>query len=152
MSRGVHLLDLFSFLTSRRIQAIAALYDAGSQQPVEQLISIVARSHATLCTITTGRQIPYAMNGITLYGSQGRLILSEPFSVNGTGEVRLQSAHQELHKKFTKPVSLYQREIDDFTAAIIEKKKWLGADIHDGVEAVALVTALMAAARHGYDV
>lgn len=138
MARGVHLLDLLNFLLGQKIKNVSAFCNNKSKNQVEQLTTGIVRLDDSLAILTTGRQLPFALNHITIYGSHGRLFVPEPFNTNGTGDLKLKTKKGEILKKFGKKIDLYQKEIENFSDSILENKTWSGANIDDGIKTVVM--------------
>jgi len=142
-SRGVHLFDLFNFITEKKIKEIICYSDSQNREESDKLIATTARSNKTLISIISGRQIPEAINHITIYGSHGRLFASDPFSISGTGNLHIITNKKTTTKKFTKKINIYQKEIEAFSKYINTDKKGSVADTTDGLQSVAITEACL---------
>ncbi|MDD5430733.1 MAG: Gfo/Idh/MocA family oxidoreductase [Candidatus Pacebacteria bacterium] len=137
MSRGIHLLDLLDFLFSGKAMELTAVKDEKNNVPDKLTVGII-RLPGMLVQVTTGRQIPFAENRLVIYGSNGRLILKDAFTPNGTGTLELKTPKKQIVKKFSKKIDLYQKEVENFNQTVLKKGKWTGADINSAIKSVIL--------------
>lgn len=141
MARGTHLIDLFHFLTERNIDEAACFSDNPKQ--TDKLVTVIGKSGAMLISLITGRQIPQALNHLTIYGSHGRIRAVEPFSADGTGELEIITEKKVINKKFSKKINLYQKEIEAFADYLAGYGPGALVDENDGLKSVAITEACL---------
>jgi 1,5-anhydro-D-fructose reductase (1,5-anhydro-D-mannitol-forming) len=141
-ARGVHLFDMLRFLTGKEVALVFAYTDIKTKKKVDTLAAgILVLTGGATATLVTSKRIPAARNGITLYGTHGRLELDlftdDPSltttTVRGT-------VTKQCKKK-----NLYAAVFDSFTQGI-QGIPGRGAEARDGTYAIAITEAFVRSA------
>jgi 1,5-anhydro-D-fructose reductase (1,5-anhydro-D-mannitol-forming) len=151
MGTGVHAIDLLRFLLGREVAAVSAISDG--QTPAQPLETVMLASltfeDGPLAAVSCGRRWPDARNDLHVYGPWGRLsglgTLAE--ARQGTLDVASE-AWTETRSIPPDGLASYVDEITDFQVAIATGRTPAATGV-DGLRAVEIVVALLAAAREG---
>lgn len=145
IARGTHLIDLVRFLTQKEIAAVSALTDGEKKRNIDTTALGLLRIGGVFAALITSRLIPYAMNSIVLYGSRGRLEILDALNPRSTGLLKLKTAAAKTYA-FKKEGDLYQKEVEDFGATILNRKKGKNATLADGLAITAFTEAFIRSA------
>lgn len=149
MARGVHLFDLLRFLTGREIDEVAAFTD-GEGKEVDKTAVGILKIGGAFAHISTSRLLPNALNIITVYGSNGRLILRDVLGSDGGGTLEWTDGDKKNIKKSRKS-DLYKNEVEAF-ADWVKGAKVKVANIADGLASLGVTEAFYKSAGSGRSV
>lgn len=147
-ARGSHLFDIVEFITGQTIVEIRGAYTNHRRTTTDSLTStIVLLKKGAAASITTSRKIPLSKNHITLYGSDGCILLDNVFLPISSGTLTLQDGkHSKIFQ--TKKINLYQQEVEDFAKCITSNYCSLGGSLEDGIRNIAILeTCFKASSR-----
>lgn len=146
MSRGVHLFDLLRFLTGREVEEVAAFAD-GTPKAVEETAVGIFKLGDAFAYLSTSRFIPNALNVVTIYGGNGRLILRDVLGFEGGGALEWTNGDRRIVKACPK-MYLYKNEVESF-AEFARKVDAPMANITDGLKSVAITEAFYRSIKSG---
>ncbi len=115
MRTGVHILDLLQFLLDQPIVEVAAITDGRSaEQSLENRGVVSLRfKNGAVGTVTYGRLIPDTKNDATVYGTDGRISLSDTILERMGGEIQVVSDTVELNESYQESlVALYRLQVE----------------------------------------
>ncbi len=146
MARGVHLLDLASFLFESPITSIFA-----AKLPLKKVVDTTLKGifyqHELLSSFTTSRETPLPENHVRLYGSDGVLNLRDPFNTGLEGGLELRGTHATA--RAYPRTDLYAMAIADFQKKIAGGPDTFGATEHDALQSVLVTEALTESLKTG---
>jgi 1,5-anhydro-D-fructose reductase (1,5-anhydro-D-mannitol-forming) len=149
MGLGVHLIDLLGWLVGREVLEVTALTDGPNERfPVEFLTAAVLRfDGGALAQITCSRRLPNGANSVTVYATGGRLDGLATLSMDPSGHFTLTSGDTTIVRR---PAlrDLYALEVEAFSRAL-QGEADSGASATDGVQSVAITSAVLESARTG---
>lgn len=146
MARGVHLFDLFRFLTGLEPQTVTATVQrrAGAEITASALIE----SGDCLFRFITSKEIPYSKNTIVLSGSAGVMEIMNALDPLPRQQLLIKNEQRTLKKTFTN-TNPYCTEIEDFSAWVLKNTKTPVATGEDGLRTLLMTDAFYASVRHG---
>jgi len=146
---GVHSVDDLEFILGQTVVEIAAITDGqAAWAPLEFLATMSLRfSGGAIGTVCCGSRMPDSKNDVTIYGSDGRILLenaSRPF-LDGTLEVTSENLNSTV--AYTPdPLALCKWQIEGFNRAISQDQE-PGASGIDGLHSVQVTEAMIESAR-----
>jgi 1,5-anhydro-D-fructose reductase (1,5-anhydro-D-mannitol-forming) len=149
MGTGVHVVDLLRFVLSKEIVEVAAITDGQTEEkPLENLVTLLLRFEGgTLATVTSGRRIPDSRNDLTLYGSNGRIIVAESLWEGRQGRLEVSSESVNDTQSYEgDPLANYIDQFLDFEAAVADDREPAATGI-DGLRVVEVTLAMIESAR-----
>lgn len=149
MGLGVHLIDLLRWIVGQEIIEVAAFTDGPNDQfPVEFLTAALLRfENGALAEFTSSRRLPNGANGVSVYGTEGRLDGQATLSMDARGQYGITRGPATTITQL--PLhDLYAQEIDAFCRAV-QNGAEVGATGEDGVRSVAVTVAVLESARTG---
>lgn len=148
---GVHAIDDLQFLLGQQVVEIAAITDGQtSEQPLENLATMCLRFDAgTIGTMICGMRLPEFQNDVALYGSEGKVMLSDASWPRLQGELRVSSETVNTTVAYEPDfVYLVSRNIEDFQRAIAEGREPAASGVH-GLKLVQLTEGMIESAKTG---
>ena len=151
MTIGVHAIDDLQFLLGQQVVELAAITDGQTaERPLEDLATMSLRfDGGTIGTMTCGMRLPEFQNDVALYGSEGKLLLSDGSWPRLQGELRVSSKTVNNSVLYEPDfVALPAWNIEDFQHAIAEDRDPIASGIH-GLKLVQLTEAMVESAKTG---
>ena len=148
---GVHAIDDLQFLLGQQVVEIAAITDGQTaERPLEDLATMCLRfDRGTIGTMCCGMRLPEFQNDVALYGSEGKVILSDASWPRLQGELRVSSETVNTTVSYTPDfVYLVARNIEDFQRAIEEDREPAASGAH-GLKLVQLTEGMIESASTG---
>jgi len=146
---GVHAVDDLEFILGQTVIEIAALTDGQSATaPLENLATMSLRfSGGAIGMVCCGSRMPDAKNDVTIYGSEGRVLLedcSRPF-LGGRLEVSSETVNS-TESYPPDPLALCKWQIEGFNRAISLDEEPRASGI-DGLRSVQVTEAMIESAK-----
>ena len=148
IARGTHLFDLIRYLFQTEPRTIIALADNDKGRATDTAALGMLELTNGFATFATSRLIPNALNSIVIYGSDGRMELTDALNPYATGVLTVKT-REEKSFIFEKKADLYQKEVEDFADAILHSAKPASATIKDGLAAIRFAQAFTASTISG---
>ena len=148
---GVHAIDSLQFLLGQQVVEIAAITDGQTlKRPLENLATMCLRfDGGTIGTMCCGMRLPEFQNDVALYGSEGKVILSDASWPRLQGELRVSSETVNMTVAYEPDfVYLVTRNIEDFQRAIAENRE-PAASGAVGLKLVQLTEGVVESAKTG---
>jgi len=149
MAKGVHLLDLLTFLTGRHPVEVTAMTDGQrADRPLEETALAILRLPGDLFgVLVASRLFPGAESSLVLFGSEGRVQALGTLSTDPTGSMEVSTATQARQASYS-DADPYQLQIEAFNRSVTEDVEPSASGI-DGLNVVRLTEALLESARTG---
>ena len=148
---GVHCVDDLHFILGQHVVEIAAITDGQTpEQPLENLATMCLKfSGGTIGAVCCGRRMPEFQNDVTIYGSDGKIVLADAAPPRLQGELRVSSETVNTTVAY-QPDSLVlvTRQIEDFNRAIQEDRDPAASGI-DGLRVVQVTVGMVESASTG---
>ena len=151
MGTGVHALDLLQFLLGQRIVEVVAITDGQtSEYPLEQKAVVALRfDKGTVGTMSCGRYMPDTRNDATVYGSNGRIHLSDTVWEPLGGKLELTSESVNMSESYQKDLlTLYRLQIEAFNGSLGTGEEFHASGL-DGLSIVQVTSAIIESASTG---
>ncbi len=148
---GVHAIDDLQFLLGQVVVEIAAITDGQtSERPLEDLATMCLRfDGGTIGTMCCGMRLPEFQNDVALYGSEGKVMLSDASWPRLQGELRVSSETVNTTVAYEPDiVYLVKRNIEDFQRAVAEDREPAASGPH-GLKLVQLTEGMIESAKTG---
>ena len=148
---GVHAIDDLQFLLGQQVVEIAAITDGQTaERPLEDLATMCLRfDGGAIGTMICGMRLPEYQNDVAIYGSEGKVVLSDASWPRLQGELRVSSetvnttvAYEPDH------VYLVKKNIEDFQRAIAEGRDPVASGLA-GLKLLQLTEAMVESAKTG---
>ena len=118
---GVHCVDDLEFILGQTVVEVAAISDGQTADaPLESLVSLSLRfSGGAIGTMCCGTRMPDAINDLTVYGSDGRVLLMNAAApaLGGTLEITSETVNSEVSYE-PDPLALVKWQIEGFNKAV----------------------------------
>ena len=151
LTLGVHAIDDLHFLLGQQTVEIAAITDGQtSERPLENLAAMCLRfDRGTIGMMCCGMRLPEFQNDVAIYGSNGKVMLSDASWPRLQGELRVSSETVNTTVAYEPDfVYLVTRNIEDFQRAIAEDRDPAAAGI-DGLKMVQVTEGMVESAKTG---
>ena len=148
---GVHAIDDLQFLLGQQVVELAAITDGQTtERPLENLATMCLRfDGGTIGTMCCGMRLPDFQNDVSLYGSEGKVILADGSWPRLQGELRVSSKTMNTTVTYEPDfVYLVKKNIEDFQQAITENREPAASGAH-GLKLVQLTEAMVESAKTG---
>ena len=148
---GVHCIDDLHFILGQRVVEIAAITDGQTaERPLEDLATMCLRyDQGTIGMICCSLRLPESQNDVAIYGSHGKVVLSNGSWPRLEGGFRVSSETVNTSAGWERDaVILVQLKIEDFARAMEEDRE-PAASGFDGLKAVQVTEAMVEAAKTG---
>ena len=145
---GVYAIDDLQFLLGQQVVEMAAITGGQtSERPLENLASMCLRfDGGTIGTVICGMRLPEFQNDVALYGSEGKVMLSDGSWPRLQGELRVASETVNTTVAYEPDfVYLVTRNIEDFQRSIAEDREPAASGDH-GLKVVQLVEGMVESA------
>ncbi len=149
MARGVHLLDLLCYLTSRSPRQVVAMTDGQRQdRPLEETALALVRFDGDLFgSLVASRTFAEVDNSLAIYGSAGSLRTTATVGTDAIGVLELTTGTESRRVTY-RDRDPYQAEIEAFNRSVVEDIE-PDASGRDGLRSVEFTEALLESARTG---
>ena len=148
---GVHCLDDLEFILGQTVVEVAAITDGQTADaPLENLASLNLRfSGGAIGTMVCGSRMPDAMNDVTVYGSNGRVLLknSSGPALGGSLEVTSEAVNTVVSYE-PDHLALAKWQIEGFNQAISKDEEPRASGM-DGLHSVQVTEAMIGSAKTG---
>ena len=148
---GVHCLDDLEFILGQTLVEVAAITDGQTADaPLENLASLNLRfSGGAIGTMVCGSRMPDAMNDVTVYGSNGRVLLknSSGPALGGSLEVTSETVNTVVSYE-PDHLALAKWQIEGFNQAISQDEEPRASGM-DGLHSVQVTEAMIGSAKTG---
>ena len=142
---GVHCVDDLEFILGQTVVELAAITDGQTAEaPLENLVSLSLRfSGGAIGTMVCGSRMPDAINDVTVYGSDGRVLLKNAASpsLGGSLEVTSETVNSEVSYT-TDPLALAKWQIEGFNKAVTLDEEPRASGL-DGLRSVQITEAMI---------
>ena len=146
---GVHCVDDLEFILGQTVVEVAAITDGQTAEtPLENLVSLsLMFSGGAIGTMCCGSRIPDAINDLTVYGSDGRILLKNAASpsLGGSLEVTSETGNSEASYE-PDPLALAKWQIEGFNEAISRDEDPRASGL-DGLRSVQITDAMIESVR-----
>ena len=146
---GVHCVDDLEFILGQTVVEVAAITDGQTAEtPLENLVSLsLMFSGGAIGTMCCGSRIPDAINDLTVYGSDGRILLRNAASpsLGGSLEVTSETGNSEASYE-PDPLALAKWQIEGFNQAISRDEDPRASGL-DGLRSVQITDAMIESVR-----
>ncbi|MQG09944.1 MAG: Gfo/Idh/MocA family oxidoreductase [SAR202 cluster bacterium] len=146
---GVHCVDDLEFILGQTVGEVAAITDGQTADaPLENLASLNLRfSGGTIGTMVCGSRMPDAINDLTIYGSDGRVLLKNAASptLGGTLEITSETVNSEIFYE-PDPLALAKWQIEGFNKAVTLNEEPRASGL-DGLRSVQITHAMIESAK-----
>ena len=148
---GVHCLDDLEFILGQTLVEVAAITDGQTADaPLENLASLNLRfSGGAIGTMVCGSRMPDAKNDVTVYGSNGRVLLknSSGTALGGSLEVTSETVNTVVSYE-PDHLALAKWQIEGFNQAISQDEEPRASGM-DGLHSVQVTEAMIGSAKTG---
>ena len=144
------MLDL-QFILGQQVVEIAAITDGQtSERPLEDLATMCLRfDGGAIGMVCCGMRLPESQNDVAIYGSHGKVVLSDASWPRLQGELRVSSETVNTTVAYEPDfVALVTRNIEDFQRAIVEDRDPAASGV-DGLKLVQVTEGMVESAKTG---
>ncbi len=148
---GVHAIDDLQFILGQRVVEIAAITDGQTaERPLEDLATMCLRfDQGTIGMMCCGLRLPEFQNDVTIYGSHGKVVLSDSSWPRLQGDLRVSSESVSTTVVYEPDlVVLVTWAIDDFQRAIAEDRDPAASGV-DGLNMVQVTAGMLESVKTG---
>lgn len=148
---GVHAIDDLQFLLGQQVVEIAAITDGQTtERPLEDLATMCLRfDGGAIGTMVCGMRLPEYQNDVAIYGSEGKVLLSDASWPRLQGELRVSSETVNTTVAYEPDqVYLVKKNIEDFQRAISEGRDPVASGLV-GLKLVQLTEGMVDSAKTG---
>ena len=149
LTLGVHAIDDLQFLLGQQVVEIAAITDGQtSKRPLEDLATMCLRfDGGAIGMMCCGMRLPEFQNDVNIYGSHGKVMLSNASWPRLQGELRVSSDTINTTVAYEPDfVALVTKNIEDFQGAIAEDRDPSASGV-DGLKLVQVTAGMVESAR-----
>ena len=151
LALGVHAIDDLQFLLGQRVVEIAAITDGQTaERPLEDLATMCLRfDQGTIGMMCCGLRLPEFQNDVTIYGSHGKIVLSDSSWPRLQGDLRVSSESVNTSVAYEPDlVVLVTWAIEDFQRAIAEDRDPAASGV-DGLNMVQVTAGMLESVKTG---
>jgi 1,5-anhydro-D-fructose reductase (1,5-anhydro-D-mannitol-forming) len=151
MGMGVHAIDALQFLLDVPVTEVAAITDGQTaQQPLDDTAALSLRfQNETIGTVCCGRFAPDTKNDAAIYGSHGRILLTNALWERCDGTLDVTSESLNLTESYEPDLlTLYRNQIEAFNGAVKGAGEFNASGM-DGLSVVQVTSAAIEAASTG---
>jgi len=147
MARGVHLIDLLSFLTGQQPLEVMAMTDGQREdRPLEETaLALLRLPDDVFGHLVASRQFQGAENSLAVFGSEGNVRAIGTLGTDPTGSIEI-SASNDVQRLTYSTRDPYQAEMEAFNLSISDDTEPNASGI-DGMNVVRVTEALLESAR-----
>ena len=151
LALGVHCIDDLQFILGQRVVEIAAITDGQTaERPLEDLATMCLRfDQGTIGMMCCGLRLPEFQNDVTIYGSHGKVVLSDSSWPRLQGDLRVSSESVSTTVVYEPDlVVLVTWAIEDFQRAIAEDRDPAASGV-DGLNMVQVTAGMLESVKTG---
>ncbi len=151
LALGVHCIDDLQFILGQRVVEIAAITDGQTaERPLEDLATMCLRfDQGTIGMMCCGLRLPEFQNDVTIYGSHGKVVLSDSSWPRLQGDLRVSSESVSTTVEYEPDlVVLVTWAIEDFQRAIAEDRDPAASGV-DGLNMVQVTAGMLESVKTG---
>ena len=146
---GVHCVDDLEFILGQTVVEVAAISDGQTEEyPLEDLVSLSLRfSGGAIGTMVCGSRMPDSINDLTVYGSDGRVLLKNAArpTMGGSLEIKSETVNSEVTYE-PDALALAKWQIEGFNRAIKLDEEPAASGV-DGLRSVQITEAMIESVR-----
>jgi len=148
---GVHCVDDLEFVIGQTVVEVAAITDGQTaESPLENMVSLSLRfSGGAIGAMCCGNKMPDSLNDVTIYGSDGRVILKDSSrpAFGGSLEVISETVNNTVDYE-PDALSLAKWQIEGFNRAIANDEEPRASGL-DGLRSVQITEAMIESVKTG---
>ena len=151
MGTGTHSMDDLHFILGQSVVEVAAITDGQtSENPLESLATMCLRfSGGTVGTLCCSSRVPDFKNDVTIYGSDGCIVLKDASRPTFAGGLEVSSETVNTTKSYgPDPLALFTWQTEAFNRAIQQDEEPAASGI-DGLKVVQVTVAMIESASTG---
>ena len=146
---GVHCVDDLEFILGQTVVEVAAISDGQTEEyPLEDLVSLSLRfSGGAIGTMVCGSRMPDSINDLTVYGSDGRVLLKNAArpTMGGSLEIKSETVNSEVTYE-PDALALAKWQIECFNRSIKLDEEPAASGV-DGLRSVQITEAMIESVR-----
>ena len=151
MGTGVHAIDDLHYILGRSVVEVAAITDGQtSEAPLESLAAMSLRFEGgTIGTMSCSSRLPDSRNDVTIYGSDGRIVLNEASIPTLAGDLEVTSETVNTFVSYQPDaLALFTWQAEAFNRAILQDEEPPASGI-DGLRVVQVTVGMIESASGG---
>ena len=151
MGTGVHAIDSLHFILGQTVTEVAAVTDGQtSEKPLESLAAMCLRfSGGAIGMMCCSSRLPDSKNDVTIYGSDGRIVLKDSSRPTLDGDLEVTSETVNTTVSYEPdPLALFTWQTEAFNRAIQMDENPPASGI-DGLKVVQVTVAMIESASTG---
>lgn len=148
---GVHAIDDLLFILGRHVVEVAAITDGQtSESPLESLATMSLRFEGgAIGMMCCSSRLPDSKNDVTIYGSDGRIVLTESARPSLVGDLEVTSETVNTFVSYQPdPLALFTWQAEAFNRAIQQDEEPPASGI-DGLKVVQVTAGMIESASGG---
>ena len=151
MGTGTHAVDDLHFILGQTVVQIAAVTDGQTEEnPLENLAAMCLRfDGGAIATLCCSNRVPDLKCDVNVYGSEGRIVLSDASRPNFSGTLEVSSETVNISESYDPdPLALFKWQTESFNRAI-ETGEDPSASGVDGLKVVQVTLGMIESASTG---
>lgn len=151
MGTGTHSVDDLHFILGQTVTELAAITDGQTaENPLERLAAMCLRfDGGAVATLCCSSRVPDFMNDVTIYGSDGRIVLKDASRPTFAGGLEVSSETVNTTKSYgPDPLALFKWQTEAFNRAIQQDEEPAASGL-DGLKVVQVTLAMIESASTG---
>ncbi len=151
MGTGTHSVDDLHFILGQTVTELAAITDGQTaENPLERLAAMCLRfDGGAVATLCCSSRVPDFMNDVTIYGSDGRIVLKDASRPTFAGGLEVSSETVNTTESYgPDPLALFTWQTEAFNRAIQRDEDPLASGV-DGLKSVQVTVAMIESASTG---
>ena len=151
MGTGTHSVDDLHFILGQTVTEIAAITDGQTEDnPLENLASMCFRlDRGAIATLCCSNRVPDLICDVVVYGSEGRIVLSDASRPNFSGGLEVSSETVAISESYDPdPLALFKWQTESFNRSV-EAGEDPSASGIDGLKVVQVTLAMIESASTG---
>ena len=151
MGTGTHSVDDLHFILGQTVTELAAITDGQTaENPLERLAAMCLRfDGGAVATLCCSSRVPDFMNDVTIYGSDGRIVLKDASRPTFAGGLEVSSETVNTTKSYgPDPLALFKWQTEAFNRAIQRDEEPAASGL-DGLKVVQVTMAMIESASTG---
>ena len=151
LALGVHAIDDLQFILGQRVVEIAAITDGQTaERPLEDLATMCLRfDQGAIGMMCCGMRLPEFLNDVVIYGSHGKVVLSDASWPRLQGELQVSTETVNTTVAYEPDlVALVTWNIEDFQRAVVEDSDPAASGV-DGLNMVQVTAGMLDSVKTG---
>ena len=151
LALGVHAIDDLQFILGQRVVEIAAITDGQTaERPLEDLATMCLRfDQGAIGMMCCGMRLPEFLNDVVIYGSHGKVVLSDASWPRLQGELQVSTETVNTTVAYEPDlVALVTWNIEDFQRAVVEDGDPAASGV-DGLNMVQVTAGMLDSVKTG---